>query len=173
MRLSWLTFLLNVFVFGDFNVHHEDWLTYFGGSNIPGELCYNFPISDNRTQMINFLTWISDCDSHSPSLLDLFISSDSSICSTISFPPLWNSNHLVAVSIDFLSNSQQNAPFHHIAYDYTHADCVNFVSRFRLELMCIWTQSEMLYRMLTFEKTKILFFKKSLMKSSGKISREH
>ena len=31
----------NVFVFGDFNVHHEDWLTYFGGTDQPGELCYN------------------------------------------------------------------------------------------------------------------------------------
>ena len=28
----------NVFVFGDFNVHHKDWLTYFGGANRPGEL---------------------------------------------------------------------------------------------------------------------------------------
>ena len=23
----------NVFVFGDFNVHHKDWLTYSGGTN--------------------------------------------------------------------------------------------------------------------------------------------
>ena len=23
----------NVFLFGDFNVHHEDWLTYFGGTD--------------------------------------------------------------------------------------------------------------------------------------------
>ena len=32
----------NVFVFGDFNVHHKDWLTYFDGTDRPGELCYNF-----------------------------------------------------------------------------------------------------------------------------------
>ena len=31
----------NVFVFGDFNVHHKDWLTYSGGIDRPGELCYN------------------------------------------------------------------------------------------------------------------------------------
>ena len=24
---------VNVFVFGDFNVHHKDWLTYFGGTD--------------------------------------------------------------------------------------------------------------------------------------------
>ena len=28
----------NVFVFGDFNVHHKDWLTYSGGTDKPGEL---------------------------------------------------------------------------------------------------------------------------------------
>ena len=31
----------NVFVFGDFNVHHKDWLTYSGGTDRPGELCFN------------------------------------------------------------------------------------------------------------------------------------
>ena len=34
----------NVFVFGDFNVHHKDWLTYSGGIDQPGALCYNFSI---------------------------------------------------------------------------------------------------------------------------------
>ena len=28
----------NVFVFGDFNIHHKDWVTYSGGTNRPGEL---------------------------------------------------------------------------------------------------------------------------------------
>ena len=44
----------NVFVFGDFNVHHKDWLTYSGGTNISGELCYNFSISNKLTQIVNF-----------------------------------------------------------------------------------------------------------------------
>ena len=76
---------------------------------------------------------------------------------------LGNSDHVfVSVSIDFPTNSQQDAPFHHIAYDYSHADwdspviiwemfhgriflnlvllllLVNFVSGFRLELMYIY-----------------------------------
>ena len=39
------------------------------------------------------------------------------------FPPLVNSDHFVfSVSIDFPSNSQQDAPFHYIAYEYSHAD---------------------------------------------------
>ena len=69
----------NVFVFGDFNVHHKDWLTYSGGTDRPGELCYNFSISNDLTQIVNFPTWIPDCDSHGPALLDLFLSSDASI----------------------------------------------------------------------------------------------
>ena len=52
--------------------------------------------------MVNFPTGILECDSHSPALLDLFISSDAGICSTMAFPPLGNSDHVVtSVSIDF------------------------------------------------------------------------
>ena len=73
--------------------------------------------------MVNFPTRIPDCDSHSPALLDLFIPSDISICSTMAFSPLENSDHVVvSVSIDFPSNSQWSTPFHCIAYDYSCAD---------------------------------------------------
>ena len=113
----------NVFVFGDFNVHHKDWLTYSGGTDRPGELCYNFSISNDLTQIVNFPTRIPDCDSHSPALLDLFLSSDASICSTMAFPPLGNSDHVVvSASIDFPINSKQDAPFYRVAYDYSRAD---------------------------------------------------
>ena len=44
----------NVFVFGDFNIHHKDWLTYSGATGRSGELCYKF--SNDLTQMVNFLT---------------------------------------------------------------------------------------------------------------------
>ena len=58
--------------------------------------------------MVNFPTRAPDCGSHSPAILDLFISSDASICSTIAFPPLGNSYHIVvSVSTDFPSNSHQ------------------------------------------------------------------
>ena len=39
----------NIFVFGDFNVHHKDWLAYSGGTDQPGELCYNFSIANDLT----------------------------------------------------------------------------------------------------------------------------
>ena len=48
----------NVFFFGNFNVHHKDWLTYSGGTDRPGELCSNFCILNDLTQMVNFSTWI-------------------------------------------------------------------------------------------------------------------
>ena len=73
--------------------------------------------------MVNFSTRIPDCDSHSPALLDLFISPDTSICSTMTFSPLGNSDHVVvSVSIDFPINSKQDTLFHHVAYDYSRAD---------------------------------------------------
>ena len=73
--------------------------------------------------MANFPTWIPDCDSHNPALLDLFLTSDISICSTMAFLPLGNSDHVVfSVSIDFPTISQRDAPFHRIAYDYSPAD---------------------------------------------------
>ena len=59
----------NVFVFGDFNVHHKDWLTYSAGTDRPGQLCYNFSISNDLTPVVNFPTQIPDCVSRSPALL--------------------------------------------------------------------------------------------------------
>ena len=99
-----------------------DWLTYSGGTDQPVELCYNLSISNDLIQTVSSPTRIPDCDSHSPALLDLFLSSDASICSTMAFLPLGNSDVVVSVSIDFLSNSQRDAPFHHIACDYSCAD---------------------------------------------------
>ena len=64
-----------------------------------------------------------NCDSHIPALLDLFLSSDAGICSAMAFPPLGNSDHVaVSASINFLTNSQRDAPFHRIAYGYSRAD---------------------------------------------------
>ena len=81
----------NLFVFGDFNINHKDWLTYSGETDRPGELSDNFSISNDFTQIVNFPTWIPNCDSQSPAFLDSFLSSDASICSTMAFPSLGNS----------------------------------------------------------------------------------
>ena len=106
-----------------FNIHHKDWLTYSGGTDQPGKLGYNFSFSNDLTQMVNVPTRIPVCDSHSPALLDLFLSFGASICSTMAFPPIRNSDYVVvSVSIDFQSNSQWDALFHRIVYDYSRAD---------------------------------------------------
>ena len=108
--------------------------------------------------MGNFATLILNCDSRNPAFLDSFRSSEASICSIMAFLPLGNFNHIVvSASIDFSSNSQQDALFHWITYEYSHVDwdglhnhlrdvsskdvfellllLVNFVSGLRLELM--------------------------------------
>ena len=52
--------------------------------------------------MVNIPTWIPDYEYHNPALFNLFISFDASICSTMAFPPLGNSDHVaVLVSVDF------------------------------------------------------------------------
>ena len=45
----------NVFVFGDFNVHHKDWLTYSRGTDRPGEICYNFLSQMTLPRWLTFL----------------------------------------------------------------------------------------------------------------------
>ena len=93
----------NVFVFGNFNVHHKVWLTYSGGTDRPGTVFLSQMI------LLRWLTFLlsSQTDSHSSTLLDLFLSSVTSICSTMAFPLLRNSDHVVVtVSIDFPINSK-------------------------------------------------------------------
>ena len=122
----------------------------------------NYVISNELTQMANFPTRILDCDSHSPALLSLFLSSDTSICSITTFLWLGNFDHVVvSVSIDFPSYLQQMPCFialcmtilvliemvFVIIWQIIHGKIslnsvlllllVNFVSGYRLELMCI------------------------------------
>ena len=151
----------NMFVFGDFNVHHKDWLTNSSGIDRHGKLSYNFSVSNDLTQIINFPTQITGFDSHSPAFLDLLLSSDTSICSSMAFPLLGNSDHVVvSVSVDFPKT--QNRMPHFILWlmtilvligivfviicDVFHGIIslnsvllwlVNFMIDFRLELMYI------------------------------------
>ena len=45
----------NVFIFGDFNIHHKDWLTFSVGSDRSGELCYNF---SSQTTLLRWATFL-------------------------------------------------------------------------------------------------------------------
>ena len=86
----------NVFVFGDFNVYHKDWLTYSSG-----------------TDQMTLLRWLT-----------FLLGSQTVILIVLSFWICFFLLTLVffSVSIDLPNNSQQDAPFHRIAYDYSHAD---------------------------------------------------
>ena len=57
--------------------------------------------------------------------MDLFLSSDASICSAMNFPPLGNSDHAV------VSVSQQDDLIHRIAYNYCPADWDNLCDHLR------------------------------------------
>ena len=82
--------------------------------------------------MVNSPAWIPECDSQNPALLDLFISSDASNCSTMASPSLENSDHVVlSVSNDFWSNSKLDALLHRISHDFSCADWDGFSDHLR------------------------------------------
>lgn len=117
----------NIFVFGDFNVHHADWLIHSRGTDRPGEGCYNFAISQNLTQIVPFPTRLPDRVEQIPSLLDLFLSSNPDICSANSHPPFGSSDHVVvSVAVNFMVKATHDAPFHRTVFSYDKADWDGF-----------------------------------------------
>ena len=80
-------------------------------------------MSNYVAQVVNFHTRILDCDSHSPVLLDLFISFHPSIYFTVAFSPLGNSGHVI-ISVFILLSFKFNgeAPLHCTAYGYPRED---------------------------------------------------
>ena len=118
----------NVFVLGEFKVHHKNWLIYSGGTNY---LVNSVIIFLSQTTLLRWLTFLLASLTLTLTVLLFWIylfllisiSSDTSVCSTVAFPPLGNSDHVVvSVSIDFPSNSKRDAQFHHIGFDYSHTD---------------------------------------------------
>ena len=78
---------------------------------------------------LNFATWILDSGSHSPALLDFFLSSGASICSTMACPSLGNADPVVvSVFIDSPLSSKGDALFYRIAYDYFQVDLLGWSS---------------------------------------------
>ena len=118
-------------------------------------------ISNDLTQVVNFPTWIPDQDSHSPALLDLFISSDASISSEMTFSPLekfWSCSCLSFHQLSIKLKMGYLVPLHSLSlslcclgwscwsfWEMFHGRIslnlvlllllVNFVSAFWLELM--------------------------------------
>ena len=89
-------------------------------------------ISNYLTEMVNCPTLIPDCEYHSPALLNLFFCTDASICSSMAFSPLGNSDHVaVPVFIDFPSDSKGEALFYCVAYGYSCANWDSLRDRLR------------------------------------------
>ena len=89
--------------------------------------CLKWPYSGGSLSYSDPRLWISQ--SCSFGFISFFWSS---IWSTMAFLPSGNSDHVVvSVSIDFLSYSQQDAPFPCIAYDYSCADWVGLHDHLR------------------------------------------
>ena len=65
---------VNILVFGDFTVHHKDWITYSGGTDAQVNSAIIFL---SQMTLLRWLTFL--LGSHSPALLDLFLFSDASI----------------------------------------------------------------------------------------------
>ena len=105
-----------MFVFGDFIVHHKDWLTYSGGTDRLGELCYNFL---SQMTLLRWLTFLL----RSPTVIltvQLFW-----IYFFLLTPVLvlqWLSLHWKFLIIDFPINSKLDTPIRCISYDYSGAD---------------------------------------------------
>ena len=57
----------NAFIYGDL----KGWLAYSGYNSVI--------ILSDLAQLVNFPAWIPDCDSHSPALLDFFLSSEAGV----------------------------------------------------------------------------------------------
>ena len=79
-------------------------LTYSGEADRPDN---SVIILQSQMTLLRWLTFLlgSLTVTHNTAVLDLFVSSYASICSTMVFPPFGNSDHVVvSVSIDFLSN---------------------------------------------------------------------
>ena len=91
----------------DFIVPHKDRLIYSGRTDRPGKLCYNYFVSNDLTQMVDY-------PNESLTVTLTFYS-----CGSL----LGNSDHAVVwVSINFPSKSKGEAAFHCKAYDYSCAD---------------------------------------------------
>ena len=117
----------NIFVFGDFNIHHSEWLPFSHTTSSSGINTYNFAISHSLTQLVDSPTRTPDRNDQEPSLLDLFLSSNPDICKTSTSCPLGNSDHsVVNVAIDFNSSLTHDPPIHRQLFSYHRGDWDNF-----------------------------------------------
>jgi len=117
----------NIFIFGDFNIHHSEWLPFSGPTSEAAINTFNFAISQSLTQLVDFPTRFPDRSDHNPSLLDLFLSSHPDICRVSSSSPLGKSDHAVGnVEINLNVPGASDSPRHRTLYSFEHGDWDSF-----------------------------------------------
>ena len=85
--------------------------------------------------MVDFPTQIPDCDSHSPALLDLFLSSGASI--VLQWLSLhWEILIMLLSQFQLAFNSKRDVLFRCIAYDYSSANCHGLCDHLR-DVLCV------------------------------------
>ena len=118
-----------IMVFGDFNVHHKEWLAYSRNTDVAGTAVYNFSIAQGLTQIVSSPTHIPDRVSDGRYLLDLFLCSNPHDCAADVLPPIGNSDHsVISVSVSYVSSPATFQPFHRTVYQYGRADWDGFRS---------------------------------------------
>ena len=88
---------------------------------------YNFALSQSLHQTVDFVTRIPDRADHSPSLIDLFLTSNPTICQTSSSSALGKSDHVVVnIQINLCTKAAQESPYHRTVYSYDRGDWDSF-----------------------------------------------
>ena len=116
----------NIIVLGDFNAHHTEWLNSVTTDTV-GIHSLKFSISQNLTQVIDFLKRFPDNSNSTPSLLDLCLVSDPNEYSVSCHSPLGSSDHAL-ISLTFRASSTvSESPYHRTTYNYQRADWDSFL----------------------------------------------
>ena len=93
-------------ILGDFNVHHQLWLSSLFTDH-PGELAYNFAMLHDLEQLVQHPTRIPDRLEDTPKILDLFLNSNPSAYAVTLSSPLGSQSHICILS--YLSNSSSGS----------------------------------------------------------------
>ena len=97
-------------ILGDFNVHHQLWLSS-SFTDQPGEQTYNFALINDLEQLVQHPTRIPDRLGDRPNILDLFLTSNPSAYSVHLYSPLGSSDHnLISVSCPVAPVQPQDPP---------------------------------------------------------------
>ncbi|KAK8395869.1 hypothetical protein O3P69_005762 [Scylla paramamosain] len=97
-------------ILGDFNVHHQLWLSS-PFTDHPGELAYNFAILHDLEQLVQYPTRIPDRLGDTPNILDLFLTSNPSAYAVTLSSPLGSSDHnLISLSCPITPIPPQDPP---------------------------------------------------------------